>query len=69
MQAQLDSAAAFAAGSERLDSTALRLQKLMNATGDELPVDKDRIESIFSELEASFEQFQKAEQKFWEELK
>ncbi|MHC4537791.1 MAG: MlaD family protein, partial [Planctomycetota bacterium] len=68
-QALVDSAGAFAAGAERLDNTALRLQKLMSAAGDELPVDKDRIESIFSELEASFEQFQKAEQKFWEELK
>jgi len=41
----------------------------MSVTGDKPQVDKDRIESIFSELEASFEQFQKAEQKFWEELK
>ena len=69
IQALVDSAGAFAAGAERLDNTALRLQKLMSASEDELQVDKERIESIFSELEASFEQFKIAEQKFWEELK
>ena len=69
IQALVDSAGAFASGAERLDNTALRLEKLMSASGDELQVDKDRIESIFSELEASFEQFKIAEQKFWEELK
>jgi hypothetical protein len=65
----IDSAGAFAAGAERLDSAALRLHKLMAATDDKLQVDKDSIESMVSELEASFEQFQKVEQKFWEELK
>jgi small-conductance mechanosensitive channel len=69
IQALVDSAGAFAAGAERLDNTALRLQKLMSVSDDELQVDKERIESIFSELEASFEQFKIAEQKFWEELK
>ena len=69
IQALIDSAGAFAAGAERLDTTALRLHKLMSVTGDKPQVDRDRIESILSELEASFEQFQKAEQKFWEELK
>jgi hypothetical protein len=69
IQALVDSAGAFATGAERLDNTALRLEKLMSASGDELQVDKDRIESIFSELEASFDQFKKAEEKFWEELK
>jgi len=69
IQALVDSAGAFAAGAERLDNTALRLQRLMSASDDELQVDKERIESIFSELEASFEQFKIAEQKFWEELK
>jgi serine/threonine protein kinase/formylglycine-generating enzyme required for sulfatase activity len=68
IQALVDSAGAFAAGAERLDSTALRLQKLMAATDDKLQVDKDKIESMVSELETSFEQFQKAEKKFWEEL-
>ena len=69
IQALIDSAGAFAAGAERLDSAALRLHKLMAATDDKLQVDKDSIESMVSELEASFEQFQKVEQKFWEELK
>jgi hypothetical protein len=69
IQALIDSAGAFAAGAERLDSAALRLHKLMAATDDKLQVDKDSIESMISELETSFEQFQKVEQKFWEELK
>lgn len=69
IQALVDSAGAFAAGAERLDSTALRLQKLIAATDDKQPIDKDRIRSMVSQLEASFEQFRKAEQKFWEELK
>ncbi|MHC4462377.1 MAG: MlaD family protein [Planctomycetota bacterium] len=69
IQAVVDSAGAFATGAERLDSAALRLQKLLATTEDTLLVDKDQIKSMVSELEASFEQFQKAEQKFWEELK
>ncbi|MHC4482397.1 MAG: MlaD family protein [Planctomycetota bacterium] len=69
IQALVDSAGAFAAGAERLDSTALRLQRLIAATDDKQQVDKDKIESMVSELESSFEQFQEAERKFWEELK
>jgi ABC-type transporter Mla subunit MlaD len=69
IQALVDSAGAFAEGAERLDNAALRLQSLMSTSGDKTQVDKDRIESVLSELEASFEQFQKVEQKFWEELK
>ena len=69
IQALVDSAGAFAAGAERLDSTALRLQKLLAATDDKQLIDRDKIKSMVSQLEASFEQFQKAEQKFWEELK
>ena len=68
IQALLDSAGAFAAGAERLDSTALRLQRLIAATDDKLQVDKDKLKSMVSELETSFEQFRKAEEKFWEEL-
>ena len=68
IQALLDSAGAFAAGAERLDSTALRLQRLIVTTDDKLQVDKDKLESMVSELETSFEQFRKAEEKFWEEL-
>lgn len=69
IQTLIDSAGAFAAGAERLDSAALRLQKLTAAASDKRLIDKDHIKSMVSELEASFEQFQKAERKFWEELK
>jgi len=69
IQALLDSAGAFAAGAERLDNTAMRLNKLVTASDSESWGDIDKIESMVSELEASFEQFQKAEKKFWEELK
>ena len=48
IQALVDSAGAFAAGAERLDDTALRLQKLMSTSDEKLQVDKDRIESIYS---------------------
>lgn len=68
MQALLDSTAAFVAGAERLDSAALSLQKLAGKTGDRLPIDTNRIEAMLSELQTSFEQFQKAEQKFWQSL-
>jgi len=67
IQTLVDSARAFAAGAERLDSTALRLQNLM-ATPDE-KIDQDQIKWMFSELDTSFQQFQKAEKKFWDELK
>jgi len=60
---------AFAAGAERLDYTALRLQKLIAAADDKALVEKEHIKSMLAELEVSFEQFKKAEQKFWEELK
>lgn len=69
IQALVDSAGAFAAGAERLDSTALRLQKLLATTSDQQLIGRDKIKSMISQLEASFEQFQKVEQKFWEELK
>lgn len=69
IQALVDSAGAFAAGAERLDYTALRLQKLIAAADDKALVEKEHIKSMLAELEVSFEQFKKAEQKFWEELK
>ncbi|MHC4618877.1 MAG: MlaD family protein [Planctomycetota bacterium] len=68
IQAVVDSAGAFAAGAERLDDAALRLQTLLAATDDETLVDKEEIKSMVSELEMSFERFQRAEEKFWEEL-
>ncbi len=69
IQALVDSAGAFAAGAERLDSAALRLQKIIATTDDQLLIDKDRIKSMVSEIETTFEQFQEAERKFWEDLK
>ncbi len=69
IQALLDSAGAFAAGAERLDNTAMRLNKLVTASDSKSQVDIDKIKSMVSELETSFEQFQKAEKKFWDELK
>jgi len=69
MQALVDSAGAFAAAAERLDSAALRLHRLTTTTDDQLLIDKDRIKSMVSELETSFEQYRQAEQKFWEDLK
>lgn len=68
IQATIDSASAFAAGAERLDNTAISLQALIAGTGEKLIVDQGKIESMIAELEASFSQFQKAEQKFWKEL-
>ncbi len=67
VQAIVDSAGAFAAGAERLDSASLRLQKLMADSDEEL--DPEKIERMVSELQSSFEQFQEAEKKFWDELR
>jgi hypothetical protein len=35
---------------------------------DKAVLDKEQIKSMVAELETSFEQFQKAEKKFWEAL-
>jgi hypothetical protein len=67
VQAIVDSAGAFAAGAERLDSTSMRLQRLVEAPDEKL--DRERIEQVLSELQTSFQQFQSAEQKFWDELR
>lgn len=67
IQALVDSAGAFAAGAEQLDTAALRLKTVVDSEDKELP-DREEIEKMISELEASFQQFQKAEKKFWEEL-
>lgn len=67
-QALIDSAGAFAAGAERLENTAMRLNKLVTSDSNS-KFDKEKIESMLTELEASFESFKKAESKFWEELK
>ena len=67
IQALVDSAGSFASGAEQLDMAALRLKSLV-ASNDKQLSDRDEIEKMISQLEASFQQFQKAEQKFWEEL-
>lgn len=69
IQALLDSAGAFAAGAERLDNTAVRLNRLVTVSDNKSQLDLEKIESMISELETSLEQFQKAEKKFWDELK
>jgi len=69
MQALLDSAGAFAAGAERLDSAALRLQRLIGTADNQPLIDDSRIKSMLSELETSFEKFREAEQKFWQNLR
>ena len=68
IQALIDSAGAFASGAESLDTTALRLRKLINEMDEGQEVDKDRVNSMLIELESSFDQFKKAEKKFWDEL-
>jgi ABC-type transporter Mla subunit MlaD len=68
IQGLIDSAGAFASGAERLDNAALRLRSILTTTGEKIPLDKQIIDSILAELEISFGQFQKAEQKFWDEL-
>jgi uncharacterized protein YoxC len=67
IQALVDSAGAFAAGAEQLDTAALRLKTLVDSDDKQL-TDREELEKMISQLEASFQQFQKAEQKFWEEL-
>ena len=69
IQALVDSAGSFAAGAESLDNSVVRLQALINTTDDKQSIDKKKLESMIAEIEASFNQFQQAEQKFWEELK
>ena len=68
IQSLVDSAGAFAAGAENLDSTALRLQKLAEKADSEVQGDRDRIEAMIQELQTSFDRFQEAEKEFWEQL-
>jgi ABC-type transporter Mla subunit MlaD len=68
IQSLVDSAGAFAVGAERLDNTAFRFQKLMATPEDKAVLDKEQIKSMVAELETSFEQFRKAEKRFWEAL-
>ena len=68
IQALVDSAGSFAAGAESLNTSALRLQAIIAEAEDKQRIDKQKLEAMISELEASFSQFQKAERKFLEEL-
>lgn len=68
IQALVDSAGSFAAGAESLNTSALRLQAMIAEADEKELIDKQKLESMIAELEASFGQFQKAERKFWEEL-
>lgn len=68
IQALVDSAGTFASGAETLDNATLRLKALVNEMSGSQEIDKDRIDSMLIELENSFDQFKKAEKKFWDEL-
>jgi len=68
IQGLVDSAGAFAAGAERLDSAAQQLKKAVTELGGKQPADEGALEQMLTELKTSFEQFQKAEKKFWEQM-
>ncbi len=68
IQALVDSAGSFASGAETLDTATLRLRKMVNEINESEKIDTDRIDAMLIELENSFEQFKKAEKKFWDEL-
>lgn len=69
IQSTVDSAAAFAIGAERLDNAANSLKKVVGQLGSGVAVGSDKVNQIIAELENSFEQFHKAEEKLWDELK
>jgi len=69
LHAVIDSAGAFASGAESLDDASVRLQSMLQSTDESLPLDRKRLDAIIAELETSFTNFQKAEEKFWNELK
>ena len=66
IQSTVDTAAAFAAGAERLDSAAVTLKKTLAEMGDKIVPDK--VNEVLSELEMSFSKFHKAEEKLWEDM-
>lgn len=66
----VDSAGSFATGAENLDRAVARLQAVAeDARSRDGAIDKERLDKMMAELEAAFEQYQQAEQKFWKELK
>ncbi len=68
IQATVDTAAAFAAGAERLDNAANSLKKAVGQLGDGVAVGGEKVKQIIAELENSFDEFHKAEEKLWEEM-
>jgi len=68
IQGLIDSAGAFAAGAEQLDSAAIRLKSLLSSVRQSEGVESSRLQKIIAELENSFERFDKAEERFWDEL-
>ena len=66
IQSTVDAAAAFAAGAERLDSAAIALKKTVSGMGEKVVPEK--VKQVLSELEMSFSQFRKAEEKLWKEM-
>ena len=68
IQSTVDSAAAFAEGAERLDSAAKSLQQVVNRMGKGVADGGDKVKDMLAELENSFENFRKAEEKLWDDL-
>ena len=69
LQSLIDSAGAFASGAERLDDVSVRLHALLQTLESDMPAESQRIADMMAELQSSFGQFKKAEDKFWDELK
>ncbi|MBN1766289.1 MAG: hypothetical protein JW860_13600 [Sedimentisphaerales bacterium] len=68
IQGLIDSAGAFAAGAERLDSATLRLKRMVQTDEGALVIDREEINAMIAELETSFQRYRQAEDVFWEEL-
>ncbi len=67
LQKVVDSAGLFAAGAERLNDAAIRLQTILNKTGRSVS-DAAKIEQILADLESSFDKFHEAEDQFWRDM-
>ncbi|MBN2844079.1 MAG: hypothetical protein JXM68_13410, partial [Sedimentisphaerales bacterium] len=68
IQATVDTAAAFAAGAERLDNAANSLKKAIGQLGQNAGENSDKIKNLLADLENSFDQFHKAEKKLWHDM-
>ncbi len=68
IQATIDTAAAFAAGAERLDNAANSLKKAIGQLGQNAGENRDKIKNLLADLENSFDQFHKAEKKLWQDM-